>query len=98
MRGVRQDDVQQSSWRLLRVWPAGLRLYAEDILERMDVQHLLFIMSAILLVSRRYDWEGQVIQRSKPDRGVVTARQEVINEHGQSVMSLDGKSMLRVRP
>lgn len=64
----------------------------------MDVQHLLFIMSAILLVSRRYDWEGQVIQRSKPDRGVVTARQEVINEHGQSVMSLDGKSMLRVRP
>ena len=36
--------------------------------------------------------------RSKPDRGVVTARQEVINYHGQTVMSLDGKSMLRVRP
>lgn len=36
--------------------------------------------------------------RSKPDRGVVTARQEVINQHGQTVMSLDGKSMLRVRP
>lgn len=36
--------------------------------------------------------------RSKPDRGVVTARQEVINQHQQTVMSLDGKSMHRVRP
>ncbi|MDD2179061.1 MaoC family dehydratase N-terminal domain-containing protein [Acidovorax sp. D2M1] len=36
--------------------------------------------------------------RSKPDRGVVTARQEVINQHGQTVMSLDGKSMHRVQP
>lgn len=36
--------------------------------------------------------------RSKPDRGVVTVRQEVINQHQQTVMSLDGKSMHRVRP
>lgn len=36
--------------------------------------------------------------RSKPDRGVVTARQEVINQHQQVVMSLDGKSMHRIRP
>lgn len=36
--------------------------------------------------------------RSKPDRGVVTVRQEVLNQHQQTVMSLDGKSMHRVRP
>lgn len=36
--------------------------------------------------------------QSKPDRGVVTARQEVINQHQQTVMSLDGKSMHRVHP
>lgn len=36
--------------------------------------------------------------RSKPDRGVVTVRQEVLNQDGQTVMSLDGKSMHRVRP
>lgn len=36
--------------------------------------------------------------RSKPDRGVVTARQEVLNQSGQTVMSLDGKSIHRVRP
>lgn len=38
MRGVRTDDAQKSSWRLLRVWPAGLRLYAEDVLERVNVK------------------------------------------------------------
>lgn len=34
---------------------------------------------------------------SKPDRGVVTIRQEVINQHDQVVMRLEGKSMHRVR-
>lgn len=36
--------------------------------------------------------------RSKPDRGVITARQELINQDGQTVMSLDGKSMHLARP
>jgi acyl dehydratase len=36
--------------------------------------------------------------QSKPDRGVVTMRQELINQNGQVVMSLEGKSMHRVRP
>lgn len=36
--------------------------------------------------------------QSKPDRGVVTIRQELINQLGQVVMSLDGKSMHKVRP
>ena len=35
---------------------------------------------------------------SKPDRGVVTIRQEVLNQGGQVVMSLEGKSMHKVRP
>ena len=36
--------------------------------------------------------------RSKPDRGVVTVRQELLNQDGAVVMSLEGKSMHRVRP
>lgn len=36
--------------------------------------------------------------QTKPDRGVVTVRQELLNQHGAIVMSLDGKSMHRVRP
>lgn len=36
--------------------------------------------------------------RSKPDRGVVTIRQELINQDDQVVMTLEGKSMHRVRP
>ncbi len=36
--------------------------------------------------------------RSKPDRGVVTVRQELINQNDQVVMSLDGKAMHKVRP
>lgn len=35
--------------------------------------------------------------RSKPDRGVVTIRQELMNQNGQIVMTLDGKSLHRVR-
>lgn len=35
---------------------------------------------------------------SKPDRGVVTVRQELLNQHGETVMSLEGKSMHRRRP
>lgn len=35
---------------------------------------------------------------SKPDRGVVTIRQEMLNQHGQVVMSLEGKSMHKARP
>lgn len=34
---------------------------------------------------------------SKPDRGIVTIRQEMINQHDQTVMSLEGKSMHRAR-
>ena len=36
--------------------------------------------------------------RSKPDRGVIVARQEALNQDGQIVMSLDGRSMHRCRP
>lgn len=36
--------------------------------------------------------------QSKPDRGVVTIRQELINQHDQVVMRLEGKSMHKVRP
>jgi acyl dehydratase len=35
--------------------------------------------------------------RSKPDRGIVTIQQEVINQNGQIVMCLEGKSMHRLR-
>jgi acyl dehydratase len=35
---------------------------------------------------------------SKPDRGVVTVRQELINQDHETVMSLEGKSMHRRRP
>lgn len=35
---------------------------------------------------------------SKPDRGVVTVRQELLNQRGETVMSLEGKSMHRRRP
>jgi acyl dehydratase len=36
--------------------------------------------------------------QSKPDRGVVTVRQELLNQLDQVVMSLEGKSMHRVLP
>lgn len=36
--------------------------------------------------------------RSKPDRGVVTVRQELFNQADELVMSLDGKSMHLLRP
>lgn len=35
---------------------------------------------------------------SKPDRGVVVLRQEALNQDGQTVMSLEGRSMHRCRP
>lgn len=35
---------------------------------------------------------------SKPKRGVITLRQELINQNGEVVMSLEGKSMNEVRP
>lgn len=38
------------------------------------------------------------LSRSKPDRGVVTVRQELLNQADQVVMSLEGRSMHRVRP
>ena len=38
-----------------------------------------------------------VRSKSKPDRGVVTVRQELFNQHDQLVMSLEGKSMHKVR-
>lgn len=47
-------------------------------------------MRAIVLKTQR--------SRSKPDRGVVTIRQQVINHHGQIVMRLEGKSMHSLRP
>jgi acyl dehydratase len=47
-------------------------------------------MRASVLETRR--------SQSKPDRGVVTIRQEVLNQHHQIVMSLEGKSMHRLRP
>lgn len=34
---------------------------------------------------------------SKPDRGVVVLRQEALNQDGQTVMSLEGRSMHRCR-
>ncbi len=36
--------------------------------------------------------------QSKPDRGVVSIRQEMLNQNAQVVMSLEGKSMHLVRP
>lgn len=36
--------------------------------------------------------------RSKPDRGVITLRQEVFNQAGELVMSLSGNAMVRRRP
>jgi acyl dehydratase len=38
------------------------------------------------------------LSRSKPDRGLITLRQEVINQNGEVVMSLEGMAMLRCRP
>lgn len=35
---------------------------------------------------------------SKPDRGVLLLRQEALNQDGQTVMSLEGRSMHRCRP
>jgi len=36
--------------------------------------------------------------RSKPDRGIVRSLVEVLNQHGEVVMSLRGMTMLRTRP
>jgi len=38
------------------------------------------------------------LSQSKPDRGVVTVRQELVNQNNLVVMRLDGKSMHRIRP
>ena len=35
--------------------------------------------------------------QSKPDRGVITLRQEALNQHGEVVMSLEGLAMMRSR-
>ena len=35
--------------------------------------------------------------QSKPDRGVITLSQEMINQHGQVVMSLESKGLHRLR-
>jgi acyl dehydratase len=39
-----------------------------------------------------------VPSKSKPDRGVVSLRQEVLNQHAQVVMSLQTLAMLKLRP
>ena len=36
--------------------------------------------------------------QSKPDRGAVVLRQELINQAGEVVMSVDGRTILRCRP
>jgi acyl dehydratase len=41
---------------------------------------------------------GCVPSKSKPDRGVVTMRQEVLNQNAQVVMSLKTLAMLKRRP
>ena len=35
--------------------------------------------------------------QSKPDRGVITVREELLNQHGQTVLSLVGRAMLARR-
>lgn len=36
--------------------------------------------------------------QSKPDRGSIVLRQELVNQSGEVVMSLDGRALLRCRP
>jgi acyl dehydratase len=36
--------------------------------------------------------------RSKPDRGVVVSTTEVVNQHGEIVMTMRGMTMLATRP
>jgi acyl dehydratase len=36
--------------------------------------------------------------QSRPDRGVVTMRQEAINQRGEVVLSQEGRAMMRCRP
>jgi acyl dehydratase len=36
--------------------------------------------------------------QSKPDRGMITMRQEALNQRGEVVMSLEGLGMVRCRP
>lgn len=83
-----------------------MRLYAENILDDAsslaspgidELRWLKPVRPGDALSLRVTVMEARR-SRSKPDRGIVTNRVEVLNQHGEAVMTLKPMNLMRCRP